>query len=99
MKVYLAQLKCPANHAVMAVCGEYENLKAAQALEPMLMESFNSVIEEGVLNRECGLCHATKLHVEIGATYWKSMDDAMPHLLAEQAKQILMLELMKRSRN
>lgn len=29
MKVYLAQLKCPANHGVLALAGAYESLEAA----------------------------------------------------------------------
>jgi hypothetical protein len=100
MKVYIAQLKCPDNHCVLALAGEYESLEDAKVeLAVRLGATFGGLVRDKVLKRECGICHATHLHVEITATIFTSMEEALPELQAAEQAQAEFRAGLKRSRN
>jgi hypothetical protein len=99
MKVYIAQLKCPNNHCVMALAGEYPSFEAAEILGREVMIMFRDLIKRGTLNNECGLCHSSQLHVEVGATKYRTMLEAMPWLREEEKKQTASARAIRDSRN
>jgi hypothetical protein len=99
MKVYLAQLKCPQNHCIMALAGLYGSLEAAQALEPMIEEWKEALFRSGVLNLECGLCKATVLHVEITPTIFQTLEEFQPAARAEEKRQLMIAQMLRQSKN
>jgi hypothetical protein len=100
MKVYLAQLKCPSNHCVLALAGVFESLEDAQAaLALRLGTTFGGLVRDKVLNYECGICHSTRLHVEIAPTVYASMEEALPELKAAEQAQAEFRAGLKQSRN
>jgi len=88
MKVYIAQLKCPANHCVMALAGAYDTYEAAHMeLSFQLGHAFGTAVREKLLNNECGICHSTNLRPEVAATRFTTMAEAKPHLEREEQAQ------------
>lgn len=99
-RVYIAQLKCPAGHCVLALAGEYENQPdAAAELSYRLGHMFASLTNDKVLKHECGLCHATDLHIEIGRTKWSTMAEAKPFIKQSEAAQQATVRMLKEGRN
>ena len=84
MRVYLAQLMCANRHCIVAVPGEYENDQDAAALDQMVRDGFKA----GGFDPWCGICRSRSLHVEIGATQWASLAEAMPYMKAAEAAQL-----------
>lgn len=80
MKVYIAQLKCPANHCVMALAEEYGDAEKALALDARLRAVFAQLVDEKLLNYECAICHSKDLNVHIAATRFRTMAEARPAL-------------------
>lgn len=99
MTIYLAQLKCPKGHCVIAGVGEHETPDAAEALRPQVTEMFEDLVERGTLKSECGLCHSTDLHIDILATGFNSISEAAPFLLEAQRRQLEAARFMRDSRN
>lgn len=99
MKVYIAQLKCPGNHCVLAVAGEYENEEEARILAHRLDQEFGALVARRVLKPECGLCKATELGVEVRPTRFATMQEAVPYLRAEEEKQTRRFHAARANRN
>jgi hypothetical protein len=99
MKVYLAQLKCPSNHCVLALAGEYESLEAAQALDAQVKQAYRELVACRAINDECGICHSSQLSVDLAVTRFATMAEAQPWLRAEEKAQTESAEFIKRSRN
>jgi hypothetical protein len=99
LKVYIAQLKCPGNHCVVALVGQYASAEAAQKLGKLLLEGFEFMVEKRMLNRECGICHSTALRVEVAVSIFATMEEARPWLLAEEQRQIATAQAFKAGRN
>jgi hypothetical protein len=98
MKVWIAQLKCPNNHTVTAVAAKVPDEESGR-LEWVLRNGFDHLVEQGTLNRECGICKSTTLHVEIGKTMFDSMEEARPALEESQRQQLATAEFLRRSKN
>lgn len=101
-KVYIAQLKCPNNHCILALAGEYgEGDADAQAtnLAYRLARQFGELVDGGTLRRECGLCKATDLTVEVAKTRFRTMEEAEPALRESAAAQAQSAAWLKSSRN
>jgi hypothetical protein len=99
MKVYLAQLKCPQNHCVFAVAGEYESDEAANELALRLGFEVGAMVKAGEIKHECTLCLATALRVEIGRTRFATMAEAEPHLRENQDRINRSIAFLKAAKN
>lgn len=80
----LVQFLCPSRHAILA--GAYERgngsfLECCDALEAM-------VGPNGAFKRQCMLCGSRDLHFEETELPFRTMQEAMPHLLTVQAANI-----------
>lgn len=99
MRVYIAQLKCPANHCVVAAVDAYETRADAEELGRLVMERFKQEVDRGALNYECGLCKSTNLHVDLQPTIFKSREEARLVLRRAEAAQLATAQMLKESRN
>jgi hypothetical protein len=100
MKVYLAQLKCPSNHCVVAAAGEYRTLADAEAALPEVAQQlFEMMIERGEVKRECGLCLSTNLHFHVAATVFANIGEAEPWLKRESENQERTRLMLRAGRN
>jgi hypothetical protein len=98
MKVWIAQLKCPNNYAVIALAAEVEDQNTGP-LEAMVRDGFDQILKDKLVRRECGICKSTTFHVEIGKAIFDSMEDAKPALAESQRQQWASAEFLKRSKN
>lgn len=97
-KVWIAQLKCPENHCVIATAAEIPD-GASNMLALTLEARFNELVEQGLLRRECGICKSQKLHVEVNRTIFDSMEQAAPALQESHRQQLATAEYLKASKN
>ncbi len=97
-KVWIAQLKCPQNHCVCAVAAEIADDQTAQ-LEAKLWAGFNHLVEVGELIYECGICKATRLHVETKRTSFATLALAVPTLEESQRQQLATATFLRQTRN
>ncbi len=98
MKVWLAQLKCPNNHCVMALAGEIEDADTDR-LVIKLHSGFDELVERRGIHRECRICKSTTLHVEVNKTRFNSLDEAQPALIESQRQQMATAEFLRQSKN
>lgn len=102
MKVYIAQLKCPQNHAILASVGEFETEQEAASLEQSATAAFSQMLADGKAKPDCAICGSKKLHVEIAPTAFETVDDAMPYLLESGRRQLqtrALIQMLRESRN
>jgi|SRR5215471_5348949 len=96
--VYLAQLKCENNHCILGAVDEFDSIEEAErALCPMLVEA--SVKMNQI---ECGLCQSRRLHVDVRATPYETVEEArLPifHAQREQMRTAAIAHKLKQSRN
>lgn len=97
--VYIAQLLCPSRHSIMAVSHVCGSDAEEEALAAALWHRFDEAVAANVLNRRCGLCGSTNLHVETARTRFATMEEAMPHLKACEEAQRQTAAALKASRN
>jgi len=98
--VYLAQLLCPERHCILAFAGQYDSLEAAQGeLQARVQEAFDVAVGRKLFNPWCGICHSERLHIEVGRTNFRTIEEAMPTLQASALAQIAAAEYLKGSRN
>jgi len=76
--IWITQWLCPARHCSIALAWDDQETDA-RSIERRGEEIYKS----GIANRYCGICKE-KLHLEHGRTCFKTMEDATPHLLADQ---------------
>ncbi len=104
-KVWLAQLKCPSGHCVVALAALLpeektdEFISGLQSLVRGLESGFDRLVAAGELNRECFICKATTLTVQVNKTAFNSMEEAMPALEASQRQQLATAEFLRQSKN
>lgn len=94
--VYLAQLKCPSNHCVLAAVGEYEDDEAAKALGTSLESALAQAVQEKLLRASCALCGAHLLGLSVGRTPYRTLEEAEPVLKELQRRQRNAAELLMR---
>jgi hypothetical protein len=98
-KVYIAQLMCPERHCVVGMAGEFESQQEAEpALSHLLGLMFGEMVRGGV-KEECGLCHATRLRVEVAPSRFRTMEEATPVLRELEERQRLTREFLQRSKS
>lgn len=98
MNVWIAQIKCPENHTVMATAAEIPD-EECHLLAKLLQLRFNELVEQYLLNHECGICRSRNLHVEVAKTGFDSMEEARPVLEASQRQQLAVAQYLKQSKN
>lgn len=83
MSVRIVQLLCPQRHCVLAVAYDTEHTTKEEAIE---------AIEHGrkamKIDPWCGLCASRELTFDDQPTVFKTMETAMPSLMAEQIKNL-----------
>lgn len=94
-RVWLAQMKCPGNHAILAAAKEAESREAAEELIPELQATIDSGVREGILNPWCGLCgaKAETWKIDLQRTDFATIEEAMPALAEQEAENILAMAL------
>jgi hypothetical protein len=98
-QVYIAQLLCPSRHCVIGVADVCETEEQVEGLRAKLQAGFDQMCESKVLNRRCDLCNSTALHIEVGRTEFKTLEQAKPFLLANEAAQRATAAMIKAQRN
>jgi|SRR5215471_21730210 len=76
MSVYIAQLKCPADHCIIAAYGEFASDAEASVLAYRLGEKSKSLWNG--IPAPCGLCGGAEFYVEVGKTRFNTMEEAEP---------------------
>jgi len=97
--IHITQYLCPQRHAILAAAWDDALVEPALALR-----SFEDQVEHlhftGVLRRRCEICcKDVPLHFEDGVTGFRTMEEAAPHLAAQQAAQMRTREFLKAGRN
>lgn len=86
--IYLTQLLCPQQHCLIAVAWD-EDEQSAPVAEALLCEGFQDAVKRGNLNPFCGLCRSETLHCESRVSGWRTLEEALPHLLRAEQEQLL----------
>lgn len=95
-RVWLAQMKCPDNHCILAASAEVEDrAEAEEFLSAPLQAAVDNALNEKVLNPWCGLCGAAAdtWKIDLQPTAFASMDEAMPVLKEVEAANHRAIEL------
>lgn len=93
--IHLVQLLCPKRHCVLAAPFDPNQGGTFDAV----VEQLKKYVETHALNPRCGLCDSRELTYEDGTTKFETMDEALPHFLENQAKQLLTREFLRKARN
>ena len=81
--IWISQWVCPSRHCAIALAWDEESATA-----PEIEERGEEIFRKRLIKRLCGIC-GQGLHVEHGCTFFKTMDEALPHLKAiEQANLV-----------
>lgn len=90
-RVWIAQMKCPGNHCILASATEATNRAQAEELIPHLQRTIAGAINEKVMSPWCGLCgaKAETWAVDLQRTTFATIDEAMPALAEQEAENIL----------
>src|SRR5262245_27229203 len=92
--LYLAQLLCPARHALCGLAYDREKTTPGE-----IDLHLRAVINSGVLNPWCGLCGSRELHVEHGKLKTDNWEEAQADLHAGEAAQLLTRAYFDQHRN
>jgi hypothetical protein len=101
--VWIAQCLCPSRHAILAAVGEADDEQTAgKEIRAPLTETVADMLEDGVINRWCGLCGAKPetWHFEVARTPFATVEEAAPFLALSEARQAVTRAMwgdMKRS--
>jgi hypothetical protein len=98
-KVWIAQLKCPSNHCVLACYGEFESQEEAAALAYRLGKQFADACKVGLLKHECALCKSTGLRVQLSTTIYRTMAEAKEPMAELEREQAASRAFLTRSQN
>jgi hypothetical protein len=82
--IHIAQLLCPARHAIMGVPFDGDQLTLEEVLKMAHVVMHNMGVQD-----HCGICGSTDLSWEEGVTKWKTMEEAAPFLSEVAAQQAL----------
>jgi hypothetical protein len=85
--VYIAQLLCPARHAVLAAAGFCRDRARVHRLAGRVDRKFRELTAAGKLDPCCGLCRSRDLRIEAARTRFATMEEALPHLNAPAEAQ------------
>lgn len=87
-RVWIAQCLCPQRHAILAVADVAATAAEANKIVTALHKQVEGMLN-GALNPWCGLCGARNdtWHIEVGRTQWRTLEEALPHIRAEEIKQ------------
>jgi hypothetical protein len=91
--IRLIQYLCPERHCIVGMAYDARERTAEDALNLLK----NSLAEAG-LNPWCGICGSRNLWFEDAATKFVSLEEALPRLKEEEAKQILSRALIENLR-
>lgn len=97
-KVWIAQLKCPSSHCVIALAAEITENDTG-ALEAKLWSCFQNLVDNNKLNYECGLCKSKTLHAEVKRTPFDTLEFAMPALEEGQRQQLATAAFLRSTKN
>jgi hypothetical protein len=81
--VRITQLKCPNSHCLIAVAYQ-EGTQDPAAVSAGIWHTLRTTPN---LNARCGICGSTELHIDDGATAYRTMAEAEPHLRASAEQQ------------
>lgn len=90
-RVWLAQMKCPGNHTILAAAREVDSGADEKEMITALQSGVDEAIDEHVLNPWCGLCgaKAETWTVDLRRTAYATIEEAMPALAKLEAENIL----------
>ena len=94
MPIHIAQILCPKRHCIIALAYPAEDYTDEQGMA-MVDAQFTDLLDRKVINPVCALCAATEFHCEAGRTKYQTMQEAMPHLRENEARQLLTQLLWK----
>lgn len=96
--IWITQLLCPQRHCIIAAAWDDQE-DAAPQVEHQVRTGFFESVKKHELNPFCGICQSRSLHCESGPTKWKTMEEALPHIKREEAKQIADAAILKAQRS
>jgi hypothetical protein len=86
--VHIIQVLCPSRHCIFAISYEHPEMSdedGVKAAKNML----NEMLAGNLINPWCALCKSEDIHnFDIGITAFKTMEEAMPHLKANEIAQM-----------
>lgn len=100
MALHIVQVLCPDRHCIFAFAYEPDGKEITD--EKMIQSAMNTIdrmANAGEINRWCGLCGSRDLKAEAAVTRFNTLDEAMPHLKEEEAKQMLTRMLLSPKEN
>lgn len=86
MAVHIAQILCPKRHCIIALVYPAEDYTDDEA-KAMIEGRFKELIDTKAINPWCGLCNSRDLRCEAARTKFATMEEALPHVKTEEAKQ------------
>lgn len=88
-RVWLAACLCgPNRHAILATAAECSREAATHTLRDGLKETIGLLLRDRALNPWCGICGSENWHYEVGATPFRTMQEAAPALIVSEAANI-----------
>lgn len=99
MSILITQCLCPERHCILAVAFDDEVTPTSTA-EKQLREMIDELVASGTLKKECAICRRERpLHLETGATKFKSLAEAEPILRQLARRQEATREFLRAARN
>ncbi len=83
--IRIAQLLCSQGHCFLAVAFDEETISDRDACHELGKVTARHTKVHG---SACALCGSTSFKIEVGATKFKTLEKAMPHLTALQDQQL-----------
>jgi hypothetical protein len=97
--VWIARLKCPNNHAILAAAAEALDGETPEDLVASLASKLADLTEKKILNPWCGLCGSKDLRIHLDRTGYHTMEEALEPLTELQTQQAAMQQFLHRRRN
>lgn len=93
--ILLAQCLCPQRHCILAATHPDDGTDLVQYLKNQLL----ALIRGNQIDPWCGICgaKAREWKYEVATTPFATMEEALPVIAQEQAKQLATLEHLKRT--
>jgi hypothetical protein len=92
--IHIIQLLCPERHCLLATVYDPREKDGAAALAEM-KAAVERAIERNIIEPECGLCRSRDWRYEDQPTIFKTLDEAIPVLLAQQRAQQISARIIK----
>ena len=96
--VYIVQLLCPNRHCILAHSLEAKSESDVADAVHLLLLKADEFIGKQIINPWCGICQSTRetWTFDAGRSHWKTMEEAMPHLMAAEEAQLATAEELRR---